>query len=97
MQQAALSFANTDFRTDVKNIQLPTLIIHGDSDDIVPIEASSARTVKLIPKAQYKVYEGAPHGLFYPFRKQLNQDLIEFCLDGATITTGVSTQRQVNV
>lgn len=97
MQQTALSFANTDFRNDVKSIQLPTLIIHGDSDDIVPIEASSDRTAKLIPQAQYKVYEGAPHGLFYPFRKQLNQDLIEFCLDGATTNTEARTQRQVNV
>lgn len=97
MQQTALSFANTDFRNDVKSINIPTLIIHGDSDEIVPKEASSDRTVKMIPNAQYKVYEGAPHGLFYPYRKQLNKDLIAFCLDGAKATSGVKAQQNISM
>lgn len=82
-QQCALSFANTDFRADVEAIKVPTLIIHGDSDKTVPIEASSERTAKMIPSAEYKVYEGAPHGLFFTHRDELNQDLIDFCREGA--------------
>ena len=83
-QQCAISFANTDFRSDVEAINLPTLIIHGDADKTVPIEASSNRTAKMIPNAVYKVYEGSPHGLFITDRDRLNQDLIEFCLDGTS-------------
>lgn len=78
-QQCAIAFANTDFRADVKAVNVPTLIIHGDADKTVPIEASGARTAKMIPNAIYKVYEGAPHGLFYTDRKKLNADLIDFC------------------
>ncbi|HEX2606940.1 MAG TPA: alpha/beta hydrolase [Flavisolibacter sp.] len=77
-KQCALSFAQTDFREDVKKIDVPTLIIHGDADKTVPIEASSHRTAEMIPGAQYVVYEGAPHGLFYTHREQLNQDLVSF-------------------
>jgi non-heme chloroperoxidase len=86
-QQCAISFANTDFRADVEAINIPTLIIHGDADKTVPIEASSARTAKMIPNAIYKVYEGAPHGLFFTERKRLNQDLIDFCSEGAAQQT----------
>lgn len=78
MEQCAMSFAQTDFRQDVQAIDVPTLIIHGDSDKTVPIEASSERTAQMIPNAVYKVYEGAPHGLFYTHREQLNRDMIEF-------------------
>ncbi|MDQ6814371.1 MAG: alpha/beta hydrolase [Bacteroidota bacterium] len=78
-QQCAVAFASTDFRDDVKSIQIPTLIIHGDDDQTVPIEASSKRTAKMISGVTYKVYEGAPHGLFYTHRDQLNEDLINFC------------------
>jgi len=86
-QQCAISFANTDFRADVEAINIPTLIIHGDADKTVPIEASSNRTAKMIPNAIYKVYEGAPHGLFFTERKRLNQDLIQFCSEGASQQT----------
>ncbi|GEO10804.1 alpha/beta fold hydrolase [Segetibacter aerophilus] len=78
-QQCAIAFASTDFRADVKSIKIPTLIIHGDDDQTVPIKASSERTSTMIPNAVYKVYEGAPHGLFYTHRQMLNKDLIEFC------------------
>lgn len=77
-QQCAIAFANTDFRADVQAVNVPTLIIHGDADKTVPIDASSNRTAKMIPAAVYKVYEGAPHGLFYTERKRLNQDIIDF-------------------
>ena len=77
-QQCAISFASTDFRDDVKTIGIPTLIIHGDDDQTVPIKVGSDRTASMIPGAIYKVYEGAPHGLFYTHREQLNQDLVDF-------------------
>ena len=92
-QQCALSFANTDFREDVKAFTLPTLIIHGDADKTVPIEASSNRTAEMLPNAVYKVYEGAPHGLFFTHRDRLNQDLIDFCLEGASAHTLASRQQ----
>lgn len=77
-KQCALSFANTDFREDLKKIDVPTLIIHGDEDKTVPIAQSSDRTALMIPNSQYLVYEGAPHGLFYTHREQLNNDLVSF-------------------
>jgi pimeloyl-ACP methyl ester carboxylesterase len=88
-----LAFANTDFRHDVENINVLTLIIHGSSDETVPINASSDRTARMIPDAVYKVYDGAPHGLFYTHRQQLNQDLIEFCQAGIGTAAGVAQQR----
>lgn len=77
--ECAVSFATTDFRDAVKSINVPTLIIHGEDDKTVPINASSERTAKMIPNAIYKVYEGAPHGLFYTHREVLNEDLVRFC------------------
>lgn len=97
-QQCALAFANTDFRADVQAVNVPTLIIHGDADKTVPIEASSDRTAKMIPNAIYKVYPGAPHGLFYTHRKELNQDIIDFASgSGTTQTVGSRSDRQVTM
>jgi non-heme chloroperoxidase len=72
------AFAETDFRTDVQNISVPTLIIHGNADKIVPIELSSDKVARMIAGSQYLVYEGAPHGLFLTHRDQLNKDLVNF-------------------
>ena len=77
-KQCAIAFAQTDFRQDMQAINVPTLVIHGDADKTVPIDASGARTAKMIPGSQYIVYEGAPHGLFYTHKEKLNQDLISF-------------------
>lgn len=77
-EQCALAFSQTDFRNDLTAISIPTLIIHGDADKTVPIEASGNRTAQMIPHAQYIVYEGAPHGLFYTHRQHLNEDLVSF-------------------
>lgn len=77
-QQCAVSFAETDFREDVATIDVPTLVIHGDADKTVPIDASSDRTAKMIADCRYIVYENAPHGLFYTERERLNRDLIQF-------------------
>jgi non-heme chloroperoxidase len=77
-QQCAIAFSRTDFRDDVKAIDVPTLIIHGDADKTVPIDASSDRTATMISNSQYLIYEGAPHGLYYTNRYQLNSDIINF-------------------
>jgi non-heme chloroperoxidase len=77
-QQCAISFSSTDFRNDIASIKVPALVIHGDADQTVPIEASSERLAALLPDAQYIVYEDAPHGLFYTHRERLNNDLVQF-------------------
>jgi non-heme chloroperoxidase len=72
------AFSQTDFRTDLAMINVPTLIIHGDDDKTVPIQASGNRTSMMLPNAKYLVYEDAPHGLFITEKDKLNMDLIEF-------------------
>lgn len=76
----ARAFSETDFRSDVQGIRVPTLIIHGDDDKTVPIESSGEQTAALMMNATYKIYDGAPHGLFYTERAMLNQDLLSFIL-----------------
>ena len=75
------SFSETDFRSDLKMINVPTLIIHGDDDKTVPIEASGNRTAQMLPNAKYLIYQDAPHGLFITEKDKLNRDLIEFIND----------------
>jgi non-heme chloroperoxidase len=72
------AFSETDFTEDLKKIDVPTLIIHGDDDQIVPIDASARRSVELIPDAELKVYPGAPHGISTTHKDQLNADLLAF-------------------
>ncbi len=74
----AHSFAETDFRQDLKSITVPTLIIHGEKDDTVPLKASGARTAAALPHATYTIYEGAPHGLFITEKERLSTDLAAF-------------------
>jgi pimeloyl-ACP methyl ester carboxylesterase len=76
--ECANSFATTDFRNDVVKINVPTLIIHGDKDNIVPIDATGNESAKMIKGSKYIVYEGAPHGLWYTEKDKLNRDLIDF-------------------
>ena len=76
--ECAKSFASTDFRLDVLKINVPTLVIHGDGDKTVPIKATGEVTAKLIDGAIFKVYEGAPHGLWFTEKSKLNQDLVDF-------------------
>ena len=90
------SFSSTDFRDDLANINVPTMIIHGDSDKNVPIEITEGATeyhrpfiiptdhCGLIPGAVYKIYAGEPHGLFYTQKDSLNDHLLEFILEGHT-------------
>lgn len=72
------AYSGTDFRNDIPKINVPTLIIHGDSDKTVPIQVSSDHTARMLVNAQYKVYEGAPHGLYYTEKERLNEDLLGF-------------------
>jgi non-heme chloroperoxidase len=72
------AFSETDFSADLRKIDVPTLVVHGDDDQIVPIGASGARSAQLVKGATYKVYHGAPHGLGDTHKEQLNQDLLAF-------------------
>ena len=74
------AFGQTDFRQDVRSIQVPTLIIHGTSDKIVPIESSGDKLAQLLPNATYIKYDGEPHGLFATEdgKDRLTHDLLEF-------------------
>jgi non-heme chloroperoxidase len=71
-------FSETDFRDDLKRIDVPTLIVHGDDDQIVPIGAAARESVKLVPNATLKVYPGAPHGLPTTMAATFNADLLSF-------------------
>jgi pimeloyl-ACP methyl ester carboxylesterase len=72
------SFSETDFRNDLKKIDIPVLIIHGDADKTVPINVSGDKTAALLPHAKYIVYANAPHGLFITEKEKLNTDLLNF-------------------
>ncbi|HEY2375521.1 MAG TPA: alpha/beta hydrolase [Gemmatimonadaceae bacterium] len=72
------AFSETDFTEDVKKFDIPTLVIHGDDDQIVPITVGGDRSSKMIKNATYKVYKGAPHGLMATHQEQFNADLLEF-------------------
>lgn len=72
------AFSETDFTEDLKKLNVPTLIIHGDDDQIVPIGASAQAAVKIAPNARLKVYPGAPHGLCTTHKDQINAELLAF-------------------
>jgi len=71
-------FTETDFRSELSKISLPTVIIHGDSDTSAPIDRTGRKTASLISGSQLKVYEGAAHGLPITHMDRLNQDLLAF-------------------
>jgi len=72
------AFSETDFTEDLKKFDVPTLIIHGDDDQIVPIVASAMKSSKLVPNAQLKIYKGGGHSLGDTAKDQLNADLLAF-------------------
>lgn len=72
------AFSETDFTEDLKKFTIPTLIIHGDDDQIVPIDAAGRASKRLVPHAQLIVYPGAPHGLTETHKDQVNADLLTF-------------------
>jgi non-heme chloroperoxidase len=72
------AFSETDFTEDLRKIDVPTLILHGDADQIVPIGASAMRSAKLVKSATLKVYPGLPHGMCSTHKVQINADLLAF-------------------
>ena len=83
-EECAKAFASTDFRKEMHSINVPTLIIHGDADRTVPIEATGEESVRVIANSNLIIYEDAPHGLFYTEKDRLNEDLVAF-LNGAHV------------
>ncbi|GLX93392.1 alpha/beta hydrolase [Herbidospora sp. NBRC 101105] len=72
------AFSETDFTEDLPRIDVPTLVAHGDDDQIVPFEASAPKTARLIPDATLQVYPGAPHGIRGDYEQAFNADLLTF-------------------
>ncbi len=72
------AFGTTDFRQDLAKIDIPTLVLHGDSDRIVPFAASGKRTAAMVKGAKLVVVEGAPHGLIWTHAERVNKELLEF-------------------
>ncbi len=72
------AFSETDLTEDLKKIDVPTLILHGDDDQIVPIGASAMLSSKIVKDAVLKIYEGAPHGMCTTHKQQVNEDLLAF-------------------
>ena len=72
------AFSETDTTEDLKKFDLPTLFLHGDDDQIVPIGASALLAAKIVKNAKLKVYKGAPHGMCTTLKDQVNADLLEF-------------------
>ena len=72
------AFSETDFSEDLRKFDVPTLILHGDDDQIVPINASAMQSAKLIKGARLKIYAGAPHGMCSTEKDKVNADLLAF-------------------
>jgi non-heme chloroperoxidase len=72
------AFSETDFTDDLKRFDVPTLILHGDDDQIVPIGAAALLSSKLVKGSTLKVYPGLPHGMCSTHKNQINADLLEF-------------------
>ncbi|MBY0504492.1 MAG: alpha/beta hydrolase [Bryobacteraceae bacterium] len=77
------AFSETDFTEDLKKFDVPTLVIHGDDDQIVPFAAAGLASSKLIQGSVLKVYPGAPHGITDTHKDQLNADLLAFAMADA--------------
>jgi non-heme chloroperoxidase len=73
------AFSETDFTEDLKKFDVPTLLMHGDDDQIVPVNDSARKSQRLIRNAQAIYYPGAPHGLTVTLQDQINTDLLAFC------------------
>ena len=76
------AFSETDFTEDLKKFDIPTLVIHGDDDQVVPIDAAGRASAKIVKNAKLIVYPGAPHGITDIHKDQLNADLVAFIQEG---------------
>jgi non-heme chloroperoxidase len=97
---ATASFAcvptwHEDFRKDVSRIDVPTLVIHGDADRILPITASGQRTAKLIKGARLVVVKDGPHCITWTHADQVNQELVSFLAEGAKRTASAAEREAV--
>jgi len=72
------AFSETDFTEDLRKFDVPTLVLHGDDDQIVPLALTGMRSAKLVKNATLNVYAGAPHGLMTTHRERFNADLLSF-------------------
>jgi non-heme chloroperoxidase len=68
----------TDFRAELRRIEVPTLLLHGDKDVSAPLALTGERAAALLPNCRFKLYEGAPHGLMYTHMERVNADLVAF-------------------
>ncbi|KAJ5594357.1 non-heme chloroperoxidase [Penicillium hispanicum] len=71
-------FSETDFTEDLKKIQVPVLVLHGDDDQVVPIEATGLKSAKLLPQGKLKVYKGGSHAIHNTNVDEVNKDLLDF-------------------
>lgn len=76
--QTSRAAVGTDFRAELRQIGVPTLLIHGDADASAPVEITGAKAVALIPGARLKIYQNAPHGLVATHLPQVEEDIVEF-------------------
>ena len=72
------AFSETDLTEDLKRFDVPTLILHGDDDQFVPIQASALLSSKIVKNATLKVYTGAPHGMCTTLKDRVNNELLTF-------------------
>lgn len=77
-QQCITAFSATDFRDDLRKADVPALFVHGDADQIVPLEVSAKKAAPLVEDSRLEVIEGAPHGLNYTHTETLNELLLDF-------------------
>ncbi len=82
LYESVKAFSETDFREDLKKFDVPTMLMHGEDDQIVPIDLSSRKSVKLIKGATEIYYPGLPHGLTATHPDVVNRDLLAFCQHG---------------
>jgi non-heme chloroperoxidase len=82
------AFSATDMRGDLAKFDVPTLVIHGDADQVVPFEVGGKASAELIDGAELKVYEGAPHGVTDTHKDQLNADLLAFVRSSTPVPAG---------
>jgi non-heme chloroperoxidase len=90
------AFSETDFTEDLKKIDVPTLILHGDDDQIVPIGASALLSTKLVKRATLKVIPGAPHGMCSTLKNRINNELLSFFKTSQGNGRVILTQRGIN-
>jgi pimeloyl-ACP methyl ester carboxylesterase len=70
--------SETDFTKDLKRFDVPTLVVHGDDDQVVPVDAAGRASAKLVQDARLIIYEGGPHGITDTHKDRLNADLLAF-------------------